>query len=56
MPPIFKAIIFAREAITMPFPPIFTPYVIADQLLENFETRIAAGTLLKIWEVAIEER
>jgi len=45
---ILRAIIFAKDAITKPLPPIFTPIQIILQLLENLDIKTVEGTLLII--------
>lgn len=45
-----RAIKLAREAMATPLPPTFTPYAMENQLWENLDMRMPAGTLLVIWE------
>lgn len=45
-----KVIREAREEISVPTPPIFTPTSKAFQLLVNCDNKIAEGTLLMIWQ------
>lgn len=46
----------AREAISVPIPPIFTPRSTASQFWVKPDMRIAAGTLLIIWLKSKDEK
>lgn len=50
-----NVIIFAKDPMISPVPPIFTPNAIVFQLLKKLDKIIVAGTLLMIWLIMTEQ-